>query len=456
MAIQSPSSGGVGSLVVGDTRIQRRVGAGQKSPLPIFGPNMSAADFTKVDGTGTLEIVTRRGRPALKVTIPAGGSNIQIKFNALNGTMFGGDVYVAAEGGYSAGLEKLSLYSAPGASISGNYVLNEHTSFSSLSSKDGYMDSGGTYTWRSGKNQGQVTGTVSFPFVVGANKLVVYARSGMECVIYIYALGIGQPRKGRIVVMADDGQKSWFRLGVPIFNNLGIPTTSAIIANGTDNFWESSDVLRAYAHSGNAVVAHGPNNGVYSDHLFTAYNNNAERVADMLKSVEYLYKIGGYQPGMELCYIFPGGVYQPYYGDVSLFDEMYKAGFRLARSVSKTNAAAGVVIDSMTHHMRFACPYLAHGWAGSTSAQATSISALVTQIGLVPTTGTDAFLVFHQIVPDSTQDAEMDATKCRVSDAVTLANAVVSAVAAGAECVTMPQLALEREDGAGYWERIGL
>ena len=456
MANVTSSPGGVGSLVVGDTRIQRRVGAGQKSPLPIFGPNMSISDVTKLSGSGTLEIVTRYNRKALKVTIPASDSNIQIQFNALNGVMFGGDLYVAAEGSYLTGLDNFAFYTAPGASISGNYVLNSLTSFQNLSSKGNYLECGAPFTWRSGKSQGQVTGTVSYPFVVGSNKLVAYNRSGQKCVFYIYAFGIGAPKKGRICVMADDGQKSWFRLGAPIYNNLGIPTTAAVIANGVDSFWESSDVMRAYAQSGNALVAHGPNNGLYSDDLFTANANVAGMITDMAKSVEYIKSIGAYVAGMDLCYVWPGGTFQSEYGDLSLLDAAYDAGFRLARCVSKPPPGAGAVVESLTAHNLLTFPYAAHGWAGSTAAQATAISTLVSQIAAVATTGTDMMLVHHQIVPDSTADGAMDATKCRVSDCITLANAVAAAVVAGADVVTMPQLALTLESDSGYWGRIGV
>ncbi len=91
-----------------------------------------------------------------------------------------------------------------------------------------------------------------------------------------------------------------------------------------------------------------------------------------------------------------------------------------------------------------------HGWAGTTAGQVALTTALTDAITAAATYGTDIFVVFHQIVPDSTVDGSMDTSKCRVSDLLTIRTAITTAVDAGTlECLTFPEVAYK--DTHDFW-----
>ena len=415
-----------------------------REPAPLFGgKQMSLAEVSVVSGSPTLTIeLDDKGTPRLKVVTGAGVA-AQLSFSGLQGAYFGGDCYVAIRGGYETGLSSLTAYFAPGATIATNYVLSGALSFSALQDSN-YLSPGGeneTLTWRTGKKNNSVTGTINYPFVIGSHKLVITPVAATVATVYIYAVGIGaKNRKGRCVVMADDGDPSWFKLGAPLFADVGIPTTAALIASivgggsaGTLEQW------KAYVGAGNAVIAHGPNVGSLAGNLIINHDANAARIADMEASREFIDANGLGVPGFERCYAWPQGRYQAAPGRVDLLEAAYAAGFDLARGSSSINALVQYNADAATRLQRMALPYSPHGWGGSTAANVANITALVDAINAAATYGTDIFPTFHIIVPDATADGAMDSAQIRISDFLTIRDAIAAAVSAGTlECLTLP------------------
>ena len=452
----STSSDGGVELWGGQRRIPTPASGGSKGPIVVLGgPTLQASDVTVVSGSGNITKITRRGLPCLQIDIPAGASNCQISINGGVNALYGGDIYVAMEGNYRTGLLKLEAYQAPGATIATNYTFQGNLSFVAPV-KDTWQDQGGIYTWRSGRKNISVTGSIAYPFVVGSNKLIITPQAGQAATMYLYAVGYGQPKKGRLIVMADDGEKSWFALGAPLWNAAGIPTTAMIIPSGLNVGYGSDAQVSSYIDAGNCVGPHGPNLSSYAGNLITNYATAAEAVSDIDSALSAIYKKGWYTPGADMIYAWPQGAFARSFGDVELLDAAYQYGIRLARCSSVINPLVQFVSEGASRLNRLALPYTTHGWAGTTAAQAANDTAIATAIENAATYGTDVFLTYHQIVPDSTPDGSMNTIKCKVSSVQTHIAAATAQVAAGKlDVMTLGQLARDIASVPSYWGQLG-
>lgn len=423
-----------------------------RAPCPVLGGSkLAASDLTLVSGSGTVTLISRRGLPCLKIDLPAGTFNAQFKVNPGVNALFDGDIYIAMEGGYSTGILKLEAYHGPGATLAPNYTFQGAGSFLAAPQADNWQDQGGIWTWTSSRKNLSISGSVTWPMVVGDNKIVITPQSGQAATLYIYAIGYGGPKKGRICVTAADGEPSWLKLGAPIFNRIGIPTTSAIIPSGLGVPYATIEQYRAYIDAGNCVIGHGPNLSSYAGNLISNYATTAERMNDIMSVLEFMYANGLYTPGAERCYTWPQGVLQQAYGDTELLDAAYAAGIRFAYGASVINAATKFNAAAATRLGRLNLPYTTPSWGGSTAAQVALTQAVVDKINDAATYGGDVFLAFHRIVPDSTPDANMNTITHRVSDVTTIANAIKTQVDAGKLDAEMLTTLALRLDGGGYW-----
>lgn len=435
----------------------RGVPSKSRAATPVFGgETMDIAAVTIVSGSPTLSVETdASGRKRLKV-VTGSGVAAQISFAGAANAYFGGDAYVALQGSYEDGLSSMTMYFAPGATIATNYVLSGAINFASAVVNPYQQPGAGNYpfVWRTGKKNNSITGSITYPFTVGSHKLVITPRAATVATVYIYAVGIGAKNpKGRCFVIADDGNTSWLTVGAPLFNDAGIPTTGSIIASavGLSALYATSEQWKSYVGAGNAVVAHGPNGAGYDTNLISAFATNAERIADMEISRDYIFANGLQTENCDLCYVWPQGAYQTSSGDVSLLDDALASGFKLSRCSAVINPLVQYNADMATKYQRLTLPYSTHGWAGTTAGQVALVTALTDAITNAATYGTDIFVTFHQVVPDSTVDGSMDATKCRVSDLLTIRTAIANAVAAGTlETPTMPEIAYKRADAFWY------
>jgi hypothetical protein len=437
----------------------RGVNKRSRSPAALFGGStMSLAQVSIVSGSPTLSIeVDAKGRKRLKV-VTGSGVAAQLSFSPLVNAYFGGDAYAVVQGSYEDGLSAFSAYFAPGATVATNYVLSGSINFAAAVANPFLQPGAGVepFTWRTGKKNNAITGSISYPFVAGSHKLVITPRAGMVATVYIYAIGVGAKNpKGRCFVMADDGMASWFGIGAPLFNEAGIPTTGALIASavGLSATYGTREQWQAYVGAGNVVIAHGPNGAAYDQNLINSFTTNEKRLDDMNVAREFIEKNGLWTPHCDMCYAWPQGAYQTAAGDTSLLVRAMAEGFRIARCSAQPNALVQFNADAATSLQRLTLPYSTHGWAGTTGGQVALTAALVQAIDDAATYGTDVFVTFHAVVPDSTADGSMDSSKCRVSDLLTIRDAIAAKVAAGTlECGVLTDLAYGGVDT--YWAQF--
>jgi len=415
-------------------------------PIPVFGgSSMDLSQIAIVSGSPAVTIeIDEQGTHRLKVVTGA-GVTAQLNILTMNGAYFGGDIYVKFKGSYEDGLQSFSYYTSPGATIATNYVLSGALNFSSAT-KDSYLQPGAGNTpavWRTGRINNAVTGTITYPFIVGSNKLEIKPRPGFVATVYIYLIGIGHTnQKGRCFIMADDNDMSWITRGAPFFNEVGIPTTTSLMASsvGLSSIYATLDQLKGYVGAGNSIIAHGPTGGSYDGNLISVYPDNINRIADMNSCRDFIFDNKLQTENCEYCYVWPQGVYQSSIGDTSLLDMAIANGFTTARCSALINPLVQYNMDAVTKHQRLALPNTTHGWGGSTAGQVALITAINNAINSAALYGTDIFITFHHIVLDSTIDAEMNTTKCRVSDMLSIRNTVRDAVAAGTlDCLTLPE-----------------
>lgn len=409
-------------------------------------------------GTGAPVITTDvspTGKPCLKIVINAYS---EVTINNFVGRQYAGNVYVAGYGSQSTtGLGTIECRVYQGAGTS-NYKRGRRFQTPSQPPVNAYVEQGGDLVFHFNKENTVDVGSVSAEFEITQTRLVFNLAAGQStATFYLYAIGLSNPRKSRLCIVADDGWTSAATLGASIFNKRGLPMTISVIASrvGSANY-ATLNQLRAFVGStGNSCVAHGPIPGTGS--LTSNYTNAADAVQDMIFNRKFLIDNKLTKQGGEACYVWPQGQFQWSTADRSLLDAALSAGFTVGRSA----LAAAVAdlgysqnFDCMSKYQRLAVPILGHTFAGTTAAEATNIADIVTKIQrIAAASGLDAHLMLHKFVPTSTPDGSMDGQTIRAGDAETIANAIKTEVDAGRlEVVTMDQFAFE---GENYWASLG-
>lgn len=429
-----------------------------RSPMQVFPGSASSplGQVTAVTGSPTMTYETGpNGTPALKV-VTNSGTTTEISFSQLLGCTFDGDLYVAYDGGYDDGVSGMSLYITPDATYSTNYALISLGATFSAAPVNSWREQGGACLARFSRPSASITGSISWPFTVGAAKLRITPVSATVATVYIYAVGVAnKPAKGRCFVVADDGYESWFKIGAVECAIRGIVSTASIIpqlVGGVSSSYATLNQLLAYLNQGNACVAHGPT-GDAASNLITLYPGNAAaQVADAEVARDYLLDNGLYVPGCDACYVWPQGVFQSATGDTSTLDAFIAAGFTVGRSSSAANKLIYTNADAMPRYPRLCAPSANHSWAGSTASQVANVTNVTDIINNAADAGADCWVTFHEIVATSTADGSMSTTKCRVSDMRTILDAIKTKIDAGTlECLTLPALAGE---GNNFWNGL--
>lgn len=423
-----------------------------KAPVSNWGEPISLSDVVAVSGAPTLSsVVGPNGRPALKI-VTGVGIAAEISFNSLAGSAFYGEAYLSVDGGTTANVGSVSFYATPDANYNTNFTVAAYVPYP-LGSLPSPFETGGAYTIRLDKSMQTITGTINFPFNIGTHKLRITPVAGTAATLYIYGIGFAnQPSAGRICVTCDDGYDSWFQMGQPIANSYNIPVTLAAIATviDTGSGYASMRQLKSLVNAGGAVIAHGPNITNGSGNLISAFpaGDNSARVADMNISRDFVYENGLAVPGFDLCYNWPEGAYNDAgYGDTGLLDAAYAAGYTTGRGTSQLSSGGPYVnFDAQAKYERFLLPIIGHSWAGSTSAETTNISNIVSAINNVAAHGGDAMLMFHRVQPTSTADGSMSSIGIRAGDLSTILSTIASAVSGGTlSAVTIPDLAIDAQ-----------
>ena len=413
-------------------------------------PTASSGAGVTVNSSG---FVTVDGEQWFRVNATAiSGSNNYFEINVPTFVTTGADTAVVEYQCDPSKGSPLSLYLGTTAYAT---FSNAPRSLSAPSNNDPFQHRGRTAaTWHKSlwTKGGYTRDTIEQAWVVA--KLRVMVSNGGTQDFYLRSIRVGvSARKGRICVIADDGYDSFLRLGVPILERFGIPSTMAIISDKvgvTAQGYVTLDQLRAYVAAGNACVPHGPIGG--SGNLYSKYTTNAERIADMNVHRDYLLANGLTDSRGAQCYAWPQGRYSDGSGEVSLLDDAYAAGYRLARAATAYPSKSGAVpmhVFSLANvsarsHSRLCLPIIGHDYNGASNTaddanETTNVNRIITAIGDLADSGLDAFLMLHKVV------ARGAATSGGIEIETDRLNAIAAAIqtqcAAGKlAAVTMPDL----------------
>lgn len=292
-------------------------------------------------------------------------------------------------------------------------------------------------------------------FYASQYRIQIQPDAGQVIETWIFGVGLGRVRNGRIAVIWDDNRASAHKLGAPILEQKGIKQTIALISSTVgQNTFGSLAQLRAFVAGENAVVAHGVN-GVTdgAGNLITQYGTDyTAAVNDIFMAIDYIRNNGLYTNGAERCYVYPQGAYQVAINNTGLLDEMLSRGLTTGRTSFRLGVKEQKIIDALARYNRLCVPIIGHQWAGTTAAEETNIASVVTNIQQCALRGLDCYLMLHTVVPTSTPDGSMTEYDIRISDLTTLADAIKAEVDAGRlETVTMPELATT---GNNYWNQF--
>lgn len=408
-------------------------------PYTQFVPSVNFA-YTVVSGSPTVtEEVAPNGRLGLKISASA---FCAIAVTNMAGVQYEGDMFVSLYGSQSLtnlGTVDVNAYFGAGTA---NYRRGRRSILPQSPVEDSTLEQGGALTYHFNAGNTTTIGTIATPtsFEMSQMRINFNPAVGGAFTVWLFAVGIGQPRKrGRICVMYDDGYTSSYRLGHPVWKKVGVPQTMAVIASevGKNSTYMTVADLKAWNGSGNSCVAHGPIGGTGS--LISRYGSDpdfpAAALADIKTNIDYLQANELATSDDLACYVYPQGDFQRTPNDTALLDGMVAQGLvNVARAATIMPISQRPFIynqDAVSKYQRLAMPRIGHKWAGTTATEATSITNLVTMIQECALYGLDFFLVFHQVKPSSTPDNEMGEIDIRVSDMITLANAVKAEIDAG-------------------------
>lgn len=412
---------------------------------PIANQTISAADISVISGNVVLEYgLAPNGMPGVKCTF---SNSSAIKFTKATGQFFSGEAQVVMLGGKNTFVDSITMR------VYQNFASNQQffrqTTFAT-NPVSNYREQGGAFTVHNTALGFGSSGTPSATFTIDDMRMTLAPTAGQTGVLWIFGFSTTfAKRKSRVCVMFDDGYDSLITLGVSPFASRGIPTTVAVVPSGVDlglAGYATLPQLKSYVGQGNAIVAHDVGN------LTTDFQTVADAIASAKSTIEWVALRGLNVPYYSECYVWPAAASQATTGQLDYLDGLLSLGVNIARGANPIGANAQQGIGGLTKYNRLVMPIIGHTWAGTTAAESTNISNIVSTINSISTNGgIDVFLMFHKVVPDSTPDGSM-ALSIRVSDLNTLAAALKTNIDNGLlEAVTMPQLAASNDT---FWNRI--
>lgn len=224
-------------------------------------------------------------------------------------------------------------------------------------------------------------------------------------------------RKGRIAIVADDGTKSWFQLGLPQLQARGLVCSMALISRYIDTvdslYMTPADVYQAMAN-GHEVITHGPGND--AGNLIDNFSTTAERIADMVSSRQNFINRGFLPTEQQRrCYVWPQGKFQTATGDVELLDAALAEGFTNCRAATRFVPYSHAVANA-TRYGKMVTPIIGHQRSTSTSgAEDTENASIIDAINYCANNGMDGVLMYHKVIPTQAVFAATGATDIEVS-----------------------------------------
>lgn len=293
--------------------------------------------------------------------------------------------------------------------------------------------------------QGSPSSADSFSLV---DARIVFPSQANGYDMWIFNVGFGQPRKGRICITWDDGRMSSLTLGVPVFNALGIKKqTLGLIQNrvGLNANSVTLGQCKAFINAGGSIVPHSP----HSPNIVDQFPGDpAGAVAAIVQNINYIKTLGLATPRFDKCFIYPQGKYQESAFDTSYIEAMRSIGIDIARISFMQQIRQQRNLDSHSRLGRLACTTIGHEY--SSTDEAANIAAVIQRISEVSDLGLDCFLMLHSVVPANGQ--ETDPYDISVPNLKLIAQAIKTNIDVGKlEAVTMPELVI---DGDNYWNQF--
>lgn len=428
-------------------KLNEFAGQGAKYSPDLFvdftGPN--APEFAIVSGTPAIAEIAvnpENGKRGLHIVADVGTVSVQL--SQLAGVKFNNQAYLMTsydtERTTSQNIS-MRFYSADG--VFGNYQNYL------VASVNGGDVPGGNVIRTFNLSHVSWQGTArDYPITIFECRILISGTVDAPIDTWIYGVGLGSPRKGRVCVVWDDGRDSSLTLGAPVFRAAGITKQTLSLIQGRlgQVNGATEGMCRAFVNSGGAVVPHSPHGPNIVDQF---PGDPAAAVAAIKENIEYIRSSGLATPRFDRCFVYPQGKYQAAQYDISYLQAMRAAGIDIARISFMQDIRQQRNIDSHSSTGRLACTTIGHQYMGASGAtpEADNIAAVIQRINDVSTYGLDCFLMLHSVVKADGQEA--DPYDISVPNLELIAAAIKTNIDAGKlEAVTMPELVI---DGDNYW-----
>ena len=286
------------------------------------------------------------------------------------------------------------------------------------------------------------------PFVMTDCRIIL--PSGTNWDMWVFGVGLGQPRKSRICIVWDDGRESSLTLGYPTLAAFGIKKqTLALIKDRINLNAESATMGQAssFINAGGAIVPHSP----HSPNIVDQFPADPQGAANaILDCIDYIKSLGLSTPRFERCFVYPQGKYQASVLDTSYLEAMKAIGIDIARISFMQDIRQQRNLDAHSRLGRLACTTIGHQYAGSSGAETANINTVIQRIDDCALYGVDCFLMLHSVT--KTANSETDPYDITIPNLKLIGAAIKAQVDAGKmECVTMPELVI---DGDNYWNQF--
>lgn len=318
----------IDSLVSGEGKYRK--------PMFVFAGAYGLTNTRQATGTGDTmaadATITRLGTPTVKLTLPT------------NGTLWG-ELALPAMAQKMPRLRVGMLVYIPDYTKIGNitvYMAKEvgYTNFVTCVYR--IMDTGGNPNRHNGwhyitwPNSNATTwsvgsGTVAEGDTIAAAKVRVNPAGGTNggVVNFHSMFHDAAVAKPTILITADDGDASWFNLGIPYLNAKNLKSTHSVIGSliGTGGYATLAQLQAAY-DSGHDYVVHGATN-------LTSLGTTALRIADVLANQQWLVANGFTRNLGWRHYAYPNGAYELSNGDPEIITIVKQAGMLSGRGTQK-------------------------------------------------------------------------------------------------------------------------
>ena len=375
-----------------------------RAPKDITGLNVIGAGVTQ-------QIVTRNGRRAWEITLPATpGGNFTAWFPLPTGTYnhkVQAEIEIEDAMQFNGGSVQLNICESNAFTQARRYInsINSAAGWNGihqLAASDADWITVGSATWA----------TISAaPSPAAQIKFLLSASANKPSKVWIYEVVKDEKDNLPMIILgADDGHITWYNDGLPILEKYGLRSYLAYIADpvGTPNYMTMANWQDSVAR-GHEVIVHGCKAG---------YNNlrewmtNPAPYATGLEAViaEIQYNrdsmiANGLDPSGigRKCYIYPQGFHQPsgVAGDTTVITALKNLGFELGRLAAKNG---GFTIQPSLGATIFHLPILGH-WYSAVDETA-NINAIIASINTEIAEGRSVILMFHIVraVPTVAED----------------------------------------------------